>query len=191
MWVIAIARAECARTGLRNSFWPGTARTCPIDSVKRPGHHHQLIRSLFFLSSNRSKYESRVRCQQRLRNEPHHADDYGRVIWMELMCIKRRHENGCVWPSEGCSPAVVVAKLHKRWVTRISLPVSFPLPTDCSFICKLNGFVRRHNIAGLARPNFRSWTSVQNRIFQQYRRTHSLFGPRKSISWGNSRFSFS
>lgn len=38
------------------------------------------------------------------------------------MCIKRRHGNGCMWPShEGYSPAIVVAatELYTRWVTRI------------------------------------------------------------------------
>lgn len=118
-------------------------------------------------------------------------------MWMELMCIKRRHENGCMWPSEGYSPAVVVvAEFYTRWVTWIpTTPIHTP---DCSFICKLNGFCScvslittntcRRNIAGLARPNFRSWASLQNRILQQYGRTHSLLWSRQSISRGNSNF---
>lgn len=76
-------------------------------------------------------------------------------------------------------------------------PPTNPSCPNCSFICKLNGFCSRvylflshqyrHNVAGLARPNFRSWTSVQSWIFQQHRRTRALLRSRKSISWGRTQ----
>lgn len=40
---------------------------------------------------------------------------------MELMCIKHRHENGCMWPFEGYSPVLVVDVRHTRWVNSFSL----------------------------------------------------------------------
>ena len=50
---------------------------------------------------------------------------------MELMCIKRRHENGCMWPFEGYSPILVVHVCNQRWVNSHCNSSSLP------FICKL------------------------------------------------------
>lgn len=50
---------------------------------------------------------------------------------MELMCIKRRHENGCMWPFEGYSPILVVHVCNQRLVNSYCNSSSLP------FICKL------------------------------------------------------
>lgn len=134
--------------------------------------------------------------------------------WMELMCMKRRHENGCMWPFEGYSPILVVAVCYQRWVNSFYTYI----PPSSPFICKLiENFVptslhtntskykfyvslffffskcvfyfilkwNRCSFIGFARPNFRSWTTVQGRIFKQHRRTHSLLRSRESVSRGN------
>lgn len=44
------------------------------------------------------------------------------VIWMELMCFKPRHENGCGWPSEGYSPTTFITKYYTRWVNSNEKP---------------------------------------------------------------------
>lgn len=63
---------------------------------------------------------SDFKVMHRLVDKHFKFDEDGQVTWMKQMVIKRRHDDGCMWPSKGCSLAVVVSELHTGWVTRIS-----------------------------------------------------------------------
>lgn len=127
-----------------HEWFRGSSRafTCLIIIIKRYNNSSKVILTVLFffaVASSQASSWSNDMSTIAWRWAVLCVDNDRRMIWMELMCIKRRHENGCLWPSEGYSPAtvVVIAEFYTRWVTRI---IPLPPPPNCSFIWKLNEF---------------------------------------------------